>query len=284
MGKSALCAILLMQLRHARGALEPPGPLSDARTHAARKSVKSARATLRVLRALIGRAAYRSANRALRDAAAPLGAARDAAALLQTLDRLSRHDHPPAAGTRTLRRRLERDAQRTHRRLGPASAARRAALVRLARVERQARGWAGGEERARSTGPSGLLRGVQRTYRHGRRSYAAVRRRATDAALHEWRKQSKYLAGELQLLRTMRPRRFDPPQRRAARIAALLGSDHDLALLRTELQHCGAPDALRPLLERIDRSRARLQARALSAGERLYHLRPAQFTAPLRPK
>jgi hypothetical protein len=259
--------------------------------HTARKRLKSARATLRLLRALIGDRAYRQANLTLRDVSAPLGAARDAAALLQRLEPRHAHRSGIASAARALRRELERERLAARRDLRPRGSARRAGLARLARVERQARRWPPGELSALAAGPPALLRGLTASYRHGQRGYRAVRRRASDAALHEWRKQSKYLAGELRLLRTLPPRRVEPPRRRAARLADLLGTDHDLALLRGRLQRCRsalparsaslAASALR-LRERIDRQRARLQARALASGERLYRLTPVQFTARLQ--
>jgi hypothetical protein len=274
--------ILLAQLQAANQGLSRPGALSDAAVHVARKQLKAARATLRLLRALIGTVAYRRANLALRDAAAPLGAARDAAVLLRTLDGLCGHEHRAAAAARALRPALLQQRRILRARLRSGSPTRRTALARLTRVAQQARRWRGGEARAPASGQPAIRAGLTATYRSGRQSLAAIRRRASDAALHEWRKQSKYLANELLLVCPRSAHRLDAPRRRAARIAHTLGTDHDLALLRRALRrhHPGGSAALR-LRQRIELERARLQRRALASGERLYRLAPREFIARL---
>jgi hypothetical protein len=277
-----LNGVLRSQLRQARAALARPGTLSDARVHRARKRLRSARATLRLLRELIGEAAFRRCNHALRDIAAPLGAARDAAALRLTLAALPVRAARAGPAAQALRRGLDRKLRAARARLAPGSAARRGARARLAQVERRARDWEPGIAALSVSRPAAVRRGLTATYRHGRRCYASVRGWPSDAALHEWRKQSKYLASELLLLRGLRPRRIDPQRRRAARIARSLGADHDLALLRRGLQGGRGSDAATRLLGSIDRRRHRLQARALVAGRRLYRLPPREFGAWLR--
>ncbi|HXN10156.1 MAG TPA: CHAD domain-containing protein [Steroidobacteraceae bacterium] len=283
MARQGLNDILLGQLRQAQAALAGPRVLSDARVHRARKWLKSARATLRLLRGLIGSDAFRRTNRALRDVAAPLGAARDAAALRRTVGALSAREARAAPAARVLRRALERELHSARTRLAPGGAARRGGLVRLAQVERLVRDWPPQSAAALASHPAAVLRAVTATYRHGRHCYAAVRGQASDAALHEWRKQSKYLASELRLLRALRPRRIDSQRRRANRIADILGTDHDLALLRGELLRGRSSAPAMCLLASIDRRRASLQARALAIGGRLYRLAPREFSAQLRP-
>jgi hypothetical protein len=282
MDAAGLNGVLRSQLRQARAALRPPGALSDARVHRTRKGLRSARATLRLLRGLIGEAAFRRSNHALRDIAAPLGAARDAAALRIALAALPRRAARAGPATQGLRLRLDAKLRAARARLAPGGAARRGALARLARLERRARDWEPGIAAPSVCPSAAVLGGLTTTYRHGRRCYASVRGQPSDAALHEWRKQSRYLASELRLLRGLRPHRIDPQRRRAARIAHSLGADHDLALLRRQLQGGRDSDAATRLLGSIDRRRARLQARALVAGRRLYRLPPREFSAQLR--
>ena len=62
--------------------------ITDANIHDARKQLKKSRAALRLLRDAIGEIAYRRENNALRDAARPLGVARDSKVLLAALDDL----------------------------------------------------------------------------------------------------------------------------------------------------------------------------------------------------
>jgi CHAD domain-containing protein len=62
--------------------------ITDADIHDARKQLKKARAALRLLRRSIGEIAYRRENAALRDAARPLGVARDSRVLVAAFDAL----------------------------------------------------------------------------------------------------------------------------------------------------------------------------------------------------
>ena len=67
-------------------ALELAGSeISDETIHAVRKRLKSARAKLRLLRAAVSDEPYAQANAALRDAARPLSAVRDAKVMLETV-------------------------------------------------------------------------------------------------------------------------------------------------------------------------------------------------------
>ena len=64
-----------------------------------------------------------------------------------------------------------------------------------------------------------------------------------------------------------------------------LGDDHDLALLREEVQRrreaFASPADQRHLLEEIDRRRGELQFAAISLGERIYAEKPKRFTKRL---
>jgi CHAD domain-containing protein len=270
-----LSVLLREQVQAARRSLALPGTLTDARLHAARKRLKSARATLRLLRPVIGESAFTRANRALRDVAAPLGAARDTTVLLHALAALRARRERTVPGTRALRAALKQRRGALSAALRTDGRQRRDALARLTRVAQQAQRWRPSDARA--------FAGLTATYRQGRRCYAAVCRDASDPALHEWRKQAKYLANELRVLRGCAPRRVDPWRRRAERIAEALGADHDLALLGREVQRSDMPDGARGrLLRRLERARSRLQARAHASGERLYRFKSARFIARLQ--
>src|SRR4051812_44960200 len=70
--------------------------ITDTHIHSARKTLKKARATLRLLRPAVSSRVYERENATLRDVARPLSAARDARVLLDSLDRLARLYGGPA--------------------------------------------------------------------------------------------------------------------------------------------------------------------------------------------
>src|SRR5262245_24048449 len=96
--------------------------VDDEQVHDARKTLKKARATLRLMRDELGKSVYARENGALRDAARPLGSVRDARVLPQTLEELvARYGRagrtlPLPRLERALRRTLARERRRVTRR------------------------------------------------------------------------------------------------------------------------------------------------------------------------
>ena len=113
----------------------------------------------------------------------------------------------------------------------------------------------------------------------------AERRRLADN-LHEWRKQTKYLWHQLQVLEPLWPSVLAGLAEQAHALSQHLGDDHDLAMLRDKL--LGEPDqfadaaAVSAVVDLLDRRRVDLQKLAVSLGRRLYAERPARFAARLR--
>src|SRR5258705_13977180 len=89
--------ILRRQLGRAIADLGGKPSLRDASLHEARKELKRARSTLRLLRDAIGDTAYRRANQQLRHAARPLSRVRDARALIDLAKKLREATQDPAS-------------------------------------------------------------------------------------------------------------------------------------------------------------------------------------------
>jgi len=128
--------------------------------------------------------------------------------------------------------------------------------------------------------------GVERVYRRGRQALAAVRQKPPVEFLHEWRKQAKYLRYQLDLLRPLAPKPLTPLAKTIDRLGDLLGDDHDLAVLRREVAgdsaRFGGPEALGPLLARIDRRRQKLEHDAVTLGRQVFRDPPQTFGRRLR--
>jgi CHAD domain-containing protein len=245
--------------------------------HDARRSLKKARAGLRLLRPALGAVVYRRENSALRAAAHGLNAARDAQVLLQTLRSLQR--------ARPLR--TSTAAARVARWLHGARAAAQDRLSRdrvlvsvreaVEQAERRARHWRVGRRGWTALGPA-----LRRIYRSGRRRVPSARTMPPDEALHEWRKQVKYLRYALKMLRPIAPGPLGALERRARELSDRLGEAHDLALLARQVSVYGAirgararrTDGLQELLDVIERRRERLASAALAEGELLYRGQP----------
>lgn len=272
--------VLRSQARKASKDLEG-GKASDEAIHAARRRVKKARATLRLLRDLLPRGAYRRENRTLREAARPLSRARDAKVLVGACDRLSERylTTRQMDGITRLRSRLVQAHKAARAQvLGRADGVRHTRKL-LRRARRAAGEWPLG-----SKGWTDLVKGAARVYQSGRAALEDVRRQPTVENLHEWRKQTKYLYHQLELLRPVCPVEVGRLADQLHTLSDDLGDDHDLAVLRASVaRHADfpRPSGATEFMTLVERARTTLQKRALLRGSRLYREPSAAFVRRL---
>lgn len=243
--------------------------VTDGDIHAARKQLKKARAALRLLRGSIGEIAYRRENVALRDAARPLGVARDSRVLVAALDGLIERHKATLSAVRLnkFRRILRQEQMQARRALTRALITKQRTALRAV-MERS--------ERWRLQGEDWVVigDGLTRRYRRSRRNLARARESRDTECLHDWRKQVKYLWHQLQILQPLRPGKIGALARQCHKLADYLGDDHDLAVLRSKIEaHANAFELARDLdelLHRLDRRRVQLQDKAFALGSRLF--------------
>jgi CHAD domain-containing protein len=245
--------------------------LSGAKVHAARKEVKRARATLRLMREVIDPDHFREEDATLRRVAQMLNDARDAEVMLRTFLRLreSIKDSDPQTNLGPLHKLLLQERRRaTSNELGVRLNAIRAMLTRSKERTR---------DRSVANDLDLLAQGMRRTYRKGRLCYRAASESRTDEQLHAWRRQVKYCGYQLEAIGQV-GRKMTKRLRRCRKLADLLGSDHDLALLHKRVMDApmDAGSAL-CLMNAIARNRARLQRHALDLGARIYRAKTRKF-------
>ena len=254
--------------------------LSDERVHVARKEIKKARATLRLLRSALGDAVYTRENSALRDIARPLSRIRDGKVLLDTLDMLIERFGAPARAIPTdgLRRVLRRERTRARREVLKGPAALKGQRESLKKAHERAARWSVGDH-----GWSIVGEGFARVYGKGRKALAAAEADRSPANLHEWRKQVKYLWHQLQALQPLWPGPIGELADQAHQLADYLGDDHDLSVLRAKVMYNKAEfpvaAARGALLALIDRLRAELRDKAMVLGRRLFKEKPSALEA-----
>lgn len=270
--------------RRVRSALEILGgeSPSDRSVHAARKELKKARATLRLVRDALGAATYKKENAALRSAARPLSEVRDAEVLLEALHSLIEKYRrlAPKLPLEKFERVLSRGRTQSRATVlggkGPLAKARKT----LRAVSSRSEHWHVGRH-----GWSVLGAGLKRTYSEGRRAFARARTQGSDECLHEWRKQIQYFWHQLQILKPLGSAPVSELLEQTHRLADLLGDDHDLAVLRARAAAARnlfpTTAAQRALIALVDRCRTGLQDEALRLGQHLYEEKPAAFTARL---
>lgn len=255
----------------------------DKHIHEARKATKRLRALVRLVRRDLGDEGYALENQCYRAAGQRLSGLRDAAVLVETLDRLVESlgkDVPKSRFARVRTWLVERrdraygHAVSSNRAVQEAIAALAPARARLAHWHLQRPGW------------GGIRVGLQRIYARGRRDFAAAYALPSDEAFHDWRKQVKYLWYHTQILEPIWPPVMQALAEELDQLGGLLGEDHDLAVLRTtvlaEFPRAGATATLLALERRIGEVRSRMQDQARLLGERIYLERPREFTRRLR--
>jgi len=257
--------------------------LSDS-VFEARKCFKRVRAALRLVREELGDDLYHEENFRFRDAARPLTAVRDAHVLVETVDKLKQL-LPKTLDAGVLvkireallanQRKVTDGVLEENKAFATAKNAATSALVRLPAWKLTRDGWAAIET------------GLRRVYRTGHRALALAVENPTVEDLHEWRKQSKYLWHQLQLLETALPDQEKNLIDRTHKLATLLGEDHDLAVLRAALAAdplaFGGHRVLKELFVVIDRRRRELEREAFALGRTIYKDPPKLFISRIEP-
>lgn len=257
------------------GEIDAPGGLSREGAHEARRSLKRARAALRLVRPAFAGTPSAGKDALLRDCARSVAPVRDADVLLETFARL--------------RKRFERT--RPVEELAPIAqflqGRRDAATTNVSALARAA-------DTLRAFDDSFLMRtrhpvdavtlekGMRAIYRRGRKAHARACDAPTAASLHRWRKQAKYFADAVDALGDAATIRQFKRASLARQIAGWLGENHDLAMLADVVREHGdmlSPPARQALRRLLDSRQRKLCRRALRAGRRLYRAKPRRVAA-----
>jgi hypothetical protein len=292
-------------------------PADETAVHETRKALKRLRALVRLLEHELGANAYARESATLREVAAHLSAARDAAVMLSTLDALIKR-HPrklaSSASVRKLRQRLRTEHAQLQQRTLANPASRAHVLGELHAFRWRVATWT----LTSKPGIELIDNDLTHLYRQGRKRYqrAALDRGKRITTMHEWRKRVKDLRYAAEMLdrssskpsrsgkhsatgkhsapgkaaRSKSARHLREIAGRADQLSELLGEEHDLAVFAQHLRAAGRSHGnwhtgrrtRRTLLKLIAKRRRKLQVRALRQGSRLYSMKPKRFTRAIR--
>lgn len=197
--------------------------------HEARKALKRARALLKLVRRGLPKDVYKDENRRFRDVARLLSGTRDRDVLIATAQTLAAGSSPEA--------RKVADAiaaAPSASAAGDARSAKEAISDAIAGLEKARADLA--TMRFDKKGFGVLLKGLERTYRDGRRAMHEVLDEHHDEAFHEWRKAVQAHWRHMALLTRAWPEHFEARVTLAKEVSELLGEDHDLAVLIDHLR------------------------------------------------
>jgi len=250
--------------------------------HQVRLAVKRLRASLRLIRPVIGKAFFRRENRHLKRIADRLSLFRDVVVSRQRLLSLA-GDHSTKQERKVFALFLGQIAKQ-----GPESGQFREQCERAMHEAAGALKEAADDfqnmlipaEEWEAIGP-----GLRKSYRRARNRMLRAAQRDTEEAFHEWRKDVKYLYYQLQLVRPACPGRLGPMARQLNRLEEKLGEEHDFMVLRNLLtqspERCGGRGAIKRAVACFDRQCQKLRDDSEALGKELFLEKPAKFVAKL---
>jgi CHAD domain-containing protein len=265
--------IALGEIRNAIAEIDEAKLTPDEIVHEARTHCKKLRALIRLVRPVFPD--YRKENVALRDAAAGLSPARDAAVSLHALAGLKRSfgERLAPKSWSFIRKSLNQHCESV---AAEDTVNEQLETFRsiMKETARRARRW-----KIKDDGFSAIAGGLSATYKNARDAMAEGRGDPSAANLHEWRKRVKDHWYQARLLQSIWPAVMLPHQEAVGELAQLLGDHHDLEILETTFAN--APDLfgkrkeVLALLGLIEWQRALWETDAFRLGHKLFALPPA---------
>ncbi|HSY47928.1 MAG TPA: CHAD domain-containing protein [Thermoanaerobaculia bacterium] len=241
--------------------------LSAGDVHGTRKRMKETRALLRLVRKALGEE-FGVENTWLRDAQHSFTGARDAEAMIETLERLRKR-----TDDRELRLEIAR-AKRSIRARG-----RRLPVQSTVAEERLSAARARGPMRPDIPDRFATIgEGLEETYRAGRRAFKRANDSHSPVDLHALRRRVKDHWYQVRLLRTAAPDLLEPYGGVIEQLSDLLGEHHDLILLRDSLRR----DRFSNLIELAEGRRQELENKALDLARRVFAEEPKAWRNRMR--
>jgi CHAD domain-containing protein len=249
----------------------------DEAIHEARKSIKKARALLRLVRPELGEF-YASESARLRDTGEKLSQLRDLGALITTFDELKKERGKTLGNIplTAIRHALVLHKKRVETEMGVQDLMHGLAAS-LGLTMRSVTHWP-----LKAEGFAALEPGLKQTFRAGKKAFEELNKHASRERFHEWRKRVKDHWYHVRLLENLWTDVIRGYEQTLKELEDALGEDLNLAILRDHLLSASGPQGERRAVGRvvraIDESRKELRRRALAIGSRVYAEKPRQFT------
>jgi CHAD domain-containing protein len=262
---TALVAVLRAQIDEVSTQLRGASGIEcEDRVHRIRAGLKTARATLRLLRQGMGDRAWQQTNLALRDAGRTFSELRDADVMLACCRRLSQQRRLGRALRGFEEAFLARQRQSLERIDHGGAVEQALDLLSAARQRVHDTNARGGWE--------GVWRSVRRVYGRGRRAWTNGGQASDADQRHELRKRSKDMRFQLRLFSSLAPRWPAPVEPRLHELTDRLGEERDLYLFGQAFHASELLDPRRagPLLRYLDGTRRRTLHQVHALAEQVY--------------
>lgn len=246
--------------------------------HEIRKNLKKSRALLRMVRLELGEESFKAENQFLRNAGRMISEIRDAAANLETLDKMEERYAKSIKPSffEQIRKQLKKHKRILTRKLLTEEQLLLKLREQLKNGKARIQNWPIADTIWVETVPS-----LAKVYKRGYNAKENVLKDPTVDGYHEWRKRVKYKMYILRLLEPAWPLVINAFERELQVLSDYLGDDHDLAVLKTALEERKFQfenKKQHKLFDSIVREHSefyRKQAKAL--GRKMYAESPADF-------
>ena len=242
--------------------------------HDVRKRTKKLRALLRLVRSELDAVVFDRENAAFRDIGRELAMLRDADVLVDTCRDLE--ETARAAGVPRSLTGLQRHRQRLRREFFDDATNVRRLDAAAAEAASRLNDWT-----HRGVDVDTIVKGLRRSYGRATDAFAAARRSTDDERWHEWRKRTKDVYYQLELVQGVWPPIIGAALAEYKKLSQSLGVDHDLAIVRQRLTDIVPDDVAarerRRIFAIVDRRRRSLQTSMRKSGKALFDEKPRAF-------
>jgi CHAD domain-containing protein len=269
--------LVLAEIDQARAALERLDSDPLYAFHGARKAIKKARSSARLIRTG-DKSASRLINAAGRRAAEALQEARDADSLEQIARAAAIHCERSeiAAIVQTEGERAREDSKRVDRTHAAGQA--RAMLDEMAGEVQKI-------DLSKTPGAV-MAKGLARTYKRAKKRFKIARQKPDGETLHELRKRVKDWRYHTTALKAVWPDTVKAKRKKAKKAADLLGDHHDLTRLINRLGDRQDPDEpdlhLQEAIDTLKTRRKALESKALKTAKKVFKRDPGEMKKDLK--
>ena len=243
----------------------------DEATHEARKSVKKVRAVLRLVRTELGKS-LSDDNQRLRHVGRQLSEIRDAGALIGALDQLEKGKVADAVRHALGARKTHIEQEKNIPVLFPKLA------KTLNEVRKGTKTW-----RLRTDGFDAIERGIENTYRSGRKALRRAEQTSNADDYHELRKRVKDHWYQVRLLDHVWVDVLKGYEKTLKALETALGDDHNLVLLRdlitVSAESYGTEAEVKHFLDEIEQRQKVLRDDAMSLAHLVFAERPRRVVS-----
>jgi CHAD domain-containing protein len=253
------------QIDAARNELSAP-EVQPRSVHECRKALKRLRALVRLVGPALGKNKARRRVKALGEIAHLFASGRDQTVMRDTAEKLaSEIGADGASALAALRAHLAHISKGTSQRLAPDCAAKARALL-LRETEKFSRA------KLSKRGFAAFQAGLEKSYRHARKSKKVAYSEPTDETFHTLRKSVQWHWRQMSLLARAWPDEFAVRVDAARELSQILGDDHDLAMLIGETAKAAdmSYDDKEAIIALCMRKQQTLRAAAECRAERLF--------------